>query len=107
MSEPGPIAWKREKDAIVFTIHVSPRARHDQVGGVHDGALRVSVTAAPADGAANAACVQALSRALGVRPTDVELDPHSKHRRKRVRISGSPDAVGATLGTLAASPSRF
>ena len=91
----------------MFTIHVTPRARREQVGGVHDGALRVDVTPAPADGAANAACIQALARALNARPGDVALDPRSKHRRKRVRVAGAPVALGARLEALAASPGRF
>jgi uncharacterized protein YggU (UPF0235/DUF167 family) len=91
----------------VFTIHVTARARREQVGGVHDGALRVAVTPAPAEGAAHAACLRALVRALDARPGDVALDPHSKHRRKRVRVSGAPDALSARLEALAASPGRF
>jgi uncharacterized protein (TIGR00251 family) len=103
LNRPAPIAWLREEDAVVFSIHVTPRARRERVGGAHEGALRVAVTAPPADGAANAACAKALARALDVRPADVALDPSSKHRRKRVRIRGAPESLGARLEALATS----
>lgn len=89
-------------EGVVFPIHVTPRARRAGVGGVHDGALRVAVTAPPAGGRANEACVRALAEALGVRPSDVALDPGSRSRRKRVRVRGAPEELRRRLAALAA-----
>jgi uncharacterized protein (TIGR00251 family) len=87
---------------VAFWIHVTPRSRREKVRGTHGDALKVHVTAAPVDGAANAACVAALAGALAVRRRDVEMDPASKGRRKRVRINGDPGALGARIRELAA-----
>jgi uncharacterized protein YggU (UPF0235/DUF167 family) len=81
---------------------VTPRSRRERVGGTHGDALRVSVGAAPAEGAANAACVKALARALGVRSGAVELDPGSRSRRKRVKVVGEAEALARRLEELAA-----
>jgi hypothetical protein len=87
---------------VGFWIHVSPRSRKERVGGLHDDALRVAVRAAPVKGKANAACVRALAKALGRPPAEIELDPGSKGRRKRVVIRGDPDPLGDLLRALAA-----
>jgi hypothetical protein len=86
-----------------FWIHVSPRARREQVGGSHGDALRVAVRAAPEAGRANAACVAALAAAFGVARRDVSLDPRATGRRKRVRIAGDASALASRLAALAKS----
>jgi hypothetical protein len=97
------LAISRTVDGVAFWIHVTPRARRPAVAGCHGDALRVAVAAAPADGRANAACALALAEALGVKRGAVELDPKSRGRRKRVRVSGNPDDLSARLGELATS----
>jgi len=84
-----------------FWIHVTPRARHERVGGQHAGALRVAVRAAPEAGRANAACAAALAEAFEVAERAVALDPRSTGRRKRVRISGDAARLERRFEALA------
>jgi uncharacterized protein YggU (UPF0235/DUF167 family) len=86
---------------VSFWIHVTPRAAHARVGGLHGGALRISVCEPPVEGEANAACVRALARALDVARAAVHLDPGAKGRRKRVQVAGDPAALEARLRALA------
>ncbi len=95
------LRFTRGEAEISFWIHVTPRAARQGVGGVRGDALRVSVNAAPSDGAANAACVALLAKTLGVSRGSVELPPRSKNRRKRVRVSGDPDVLATRLMELA------
>ena len=90
--------------ALRFWIHVSPRARREQVGGRFGDALRVAVREPPVDGKANGACVRALADALSLRPGDVTLAPASKGRRKRVEIAGDAEALRERLLSLAGTP---
>jgi len=90
-------------DGVAFWIHVTPRAKRPGVAGCHGDALRVSVSEAPVEGLANAACVRALAAALGVRRGAVALDPKSRGRRKRVRVSGVSEELRQRLGELAAA----
>lgn len=92
---------RRLSHGVRFWIHVTPRAPRERVGGVHDGALRVAVREPPVEGAANAGCVRALARALGVGRAAVDLDPGAKGRRKRVEVAGEPAALEETLRALA------
>ena len=88
MTDRGPgLSLRRSSDGVSFWIHVSPRASKERVGGLYGDALRVAVQAPPVEGAANAACVRAIARALGVGRDAVAIDPASKGRRKLVRVS--------------------
>lgn len=51
-----------------------------------DGVIAVRVTAAPADGKANAAVVKALADALGTRPSGITLVSGHTGRDKRVQV---------------------
>ena len=88
---------------VAFFIHVTPRARRPGVGGCQADALRVRVGAPPAAGAANAACADALAKALGVRRSAVTLAPGSRHRRKRVTVDGDTERLTEQLARLASS----
>ena len=91
----------RTESGVAFWIHVSPRSRRPNVGGVHGDALRVAVSEPPIGGAANEGCAKALARALGVRRAAVALDPASTGRRKRVRIDGDFETLAERLLGLA------
>ena len=91
-----------------FAVHVAPRASRQAVLGVHDGALKVSLTAPPVEGAANDALVSMLAKALGVPRRAVRV-LHGEHgRRKTVRVeSVTAEAVRAALApTTASTPSK-
>ena len=85
-------------------IHVTPRAKHPGIGGLHGDSLRVAVAAAPVEGRANAACCKALAASLECARRDVEIDPAARGRRKRVRIHGDPTDLEARLRALAQLP---
>lgn len=91
-------------DGVAFWIHVTPRARRAQVGGLHGDALRVAVREPPVEGAANDACGRALAGALGVRRADVHVDPGARSRRKRVHVRGEPAMLARRLRVLGAGP---
>ena len=86
----------RELDgALVVDVLVQPRASRAGVGPLVGDRLRVSVTAPPVDGKANAAVIETVAEAFGVRRADVAILRGETGRRKTVRIAG------ATLAALA------
>lgn len=86
---------------FAFWIHVTPRARRPSVAGLQGDALRVAVASPAEGGRANAACVRALAEAFEVPRRQVELDPGSKHRRKRVHIEGPTKSLEERFQQLA------
>ncbi|HEX5814161.1 MAG TPA: DUF167 domain-containing protein [Methylomirabilota bacterium] len=76
-------------DAGLLRVRVQPRASRAGIAGWRpDGALGVRVTAAPVDGAANAAVGALLAEALGVRVSAVEIVRGATGRDKYVRVAG-------------------
>ena len=69
----------------VLTLRVTPRARLQKV--TQDGPVNaIHVHAPPADGAANAAVLQLLARALDIAPSRLTLIRGASGRDKVVRI---------------------
>ncbi len=84
-------------DALVFDIQVVPRASRVAVGPAVGDRLRVAVTAPPVDGAANAAVIEALAAAFGVRRAAVGIVRGETGRRKTVRITAGNAATLTAL----------
>jgi len=88
---------------ITIDVQVVSRASRTVVGPAIGERLRVAVTSPPVDGAANAAVVEALAEAFGVRRSAVEIVRGERGRRKTVKIAG---ASPATLERLLKTPDR-
>ena len=89
----------REQDgAVCFEVRVAPRAARAAIAGVHAGALKLSLTAPPVDGAANAALIELLADALSVPRRAVRIVRGERGRTKTVCVEGVPaDAVRALI----------
>jgi uncharacterized protein (TIGR00251 family) len=82
--------------ALTLDVQVVPRASRTVVGPMVGGRLRVAVTAPPVDGEANAAVIDALAEALGVRRSAVTIVRGARGRRKTVAVAGvTPSALAA------------
>ena len=84
---------------VTFDVLVQPRASRAKLGPIHDGRLKVSVTAPPVDGEANAAVIELFAKSLGVSRSAVEVVAGASSRRKTVRIAG---VVAAAIEALIA-----
>lgn len=69
-----------------FAVRVTPRARQAVIAFTA-GQWRISVTAAPEDGKANAAVAEALAHALGVAKTRLTLLRGAASRDKLFRLT--------------------
>ncbi len=78
---------------MIVDVQVVPRASRVAVGPAVGDRLRVAVTAPPVDGAANAAVIDALARAFGVRRAAVRIVRGETGRRKTVEIDGGNPAT--------------
>jgi len=76
-----------------LTVWVRPGSARPGVGGEHDGALVVRVTARAVDGRATAAALTAIADAFGVRRHAVTLIAGAASRRKIVEVTGADPAV--------------
>jgi len=88
---------------VRITIWVRPGSTRPGVGGGHDGALVVRVSAPAVDGRATAAALAAVAAAFGVRRRAVTLVAGGSSRAKTVDVPGADPAV---LTRLLALPAR-
>jgi uncharacterized protein (TIGR00251 family) len=88
---------------VIVPVRAQAGARRNAIVGVHDGMLRVAVTAAPEKGKANRAIIEVLREALGVSKSAIELLSGETSSRKRFLIGGG-DAIqiGAKLSQITA-----
>ena len=92
------IAIRRSGGRISFTVRVTPRASASGISGERDGVLLVRVTAPPAEGAANAAVVAVLAKALDCAPTSVRIERGATARAKVVSVPA--EAEGRLAGVV-------
>jgi len=79
--------WLQERaDGVNFKVFVQPRAARNQIVGVHDAALKISLTAPPVEGAANRLCREFLAKSLKLAKGRIKVVGGLKSRRKTVHI---------------------
>lgn len=81
-------------------LRVKPGARKNAVLGVHGGALKVGVTAAPEKGKANRAVLGVLAEALDLAPSALEILSGLASPDKSVRAPLPPEEIRSRLSSL-------
>jgi uncharacterized protein (TIGR00251 family) len=95
------VAWRVSPTGVTLDVRVVPRARREALLGLHDGALRIALTAPPVDGAANAALLVFVARSLGVPTRQVRLERGATGKTKVVAVDGAaPDDVRRWLDSV-------
>ena len=79
-------------DGCIFPVRVHPGARKNAITGVHDGALKVSLSAPPTDGRANDALIAFIAERMHVPRSRVTLVSGTTSRTKTLRISAKSAA---------------
>jgi uncharacterized protein (TIGR00251 family) len=69
-------------------LHVQPRARHTGVCGLHNGALKLKVSAPPVDDAANRAIVDYFAKALDLPKSRLRIAAGHRSRDKVLAVDG-------------------
>lgn len=82
------LTLQQKGDAILFQVRVAPRASRTAIIGVHGGALKVALTAAPVEGAANAALIKFLAEKLDVPARSINITHGGGSRTKTVKVEG-------------------
>ncbi|MFQ5567231.1 MAG: DUF167 family protein [Paracoccaceae bacterium] len=99
------VPWSRTATGLRLTVRLTPRGGRDALGGIGEiepGAplLLARVASPPVDGAANAALVRLVAKALGVAKSAVTLVSGETARIKTLEIAGDPAALERALEAL-------
>lgn len=71
---------------MIIAVRVTPRSSKNEVCRLEDGTYKVKLTAAPVDGAANAALIRLLSREFKVGSSRITIIKGARGKKKRVAI---------------------
>jgi hypothetical protein len=82
------IPIKNTPSGATFAVKVHPRARKNAVAGEVGDALKVALTAPPAEGKANTACVEFLAELLDVPRSSITIAAGETSRNKIIRVAG-------------------
>ena len=77
-------------------IILQPKASKDQIVGLHDDELKITITAPPVDGQANAHLLKFLSKAFKVPKSSIVLEKGELNRHKQVWIP-SPKLIPSEI----------
>ena len=83
-----PLAIRDSSDGCTLPVRVHPGARLNAITGIHDGALKVSLTTPPTDGRANQALIAFLAGELHIPRARITLLTGAASRAKSLRIAG-------------------
>ena len=86
-----PLDGRLQTVAVRLVIRVRPGSGRTAVGGDHDGALVVRVTAPAVDGRATEAALAAVAEAFSVRRAAVRLVTGTTSRTKVVEVDGAEE----------------
>lgn len=82
---------------VILPVRASPAAKRNAITGVHNGMLKISVTAPPDDGRANAAIVALLAKSLQISKSRVQLLSGATQRQKKFLLVDVDPATVARL----------
>lgn len=86
-------------EGLRIEVKVQPRSSRNQISGVHDGALKVKLTAPPVEGEANQALINFFARLLKIPRKNIVLIRGETARTKLIEIRGlSKEKLLQTLG---------
>ena len=81
-------AIRNSPNGATFAVKIHPRAKKDAITGEVGDALKVSLTAPPVEGKANAACIEFFAKLLEVPRSSVTIAAGESSRNKVIRVAG-------------------
>jgi uncharacterized protein (TIGR00251 family) len=69
-------------------VLIQPRSSRDEIVGMHDGRLKIKISAPPVDGKANERLTEVLSKAFRVPKSSIEIIRGKSSKLKTVRFTG-------------------
>lgn len=92
--------FKDARSGAAIKVKVQPRAKKNALAGkTKDGTVKIKLTAAPVDGAANEMLIEFLAETLDLPKRNVEIVSGLSSEHKLVAITGiTPQALDEKLG---------
>jgi len=76
------------ENSLNIQAQIQPGSSKDQIIGIHNGRLKIKISAPPVDGKANQNLIEFISKALGVSKSKIEILKGRTSKLKTLKISG-------------------
>ncbi|MGL9736483.1 MAG: DUF167 family protein YggU [Symbiopectobacterium sp.] len=86
-------------DGLVIRLYIQPKASRDQIVGLYGDELKVSITAPPVDGQANAHLGKYFAKQFRVAKGAVSIEKGELGRHKQIRIV-NPQHIPTEIAAL-------
>jgi uncharacterized protein len=90
-------ALQQTSDGVIVRVYVQPKARREQLIGMHADRLKLAVTEPPDKGKATAAVLRLLASVVKIAPSSAELLRGDISRHKDVLLRGLASADVARI----------
>ena len=85
---PPPCLSSHQEREVTLILHVQPRASRTRITGLHEGCLRLALTAPPVEGQANRQIISFLAKLFRVPKSAIVIAGGEQGRNKRLTIAG-------------------
>jgi uncharacterized protein len=92
--------YEKRADGLWLKLHVQPGAAKTGLAGEHDGRLKIRLSAAAVDGAANDCLCRFISDFFKVSKSSVSIVHGAKSRRKNLLVAGDPNLLARRIDEL-------
>ena len=76
------------ENSLNIQVQIQPRSSKDQIIGIHNGRLKIKISAPPVDGKANQNLIEFIAKAFGVSKSKIEIVKGRTSKLKTLKISG-------------------
>ena len=84
----GELKIKKTEEGVVFAAKIIPGSSKTAICGLHDGMLKIKVSAAPEKGKANRCLIEFLAKQLGVKKKAVSIISVRTNTVKKMQVLG-------------------
>ena len=97
--------YEAKRDGIILRVHLQPRAKKNEIVGIHGDSIKIRLKAPPVDGKANEEARRFLAKVLGIKRQQVILRAGTTSRSKSflikdVDINTIENKLGPMVGPL-------
>jgi uncharacterized protein (TIGR00251 family) len=78
----------QENRQTILALYVQPKSSRTRITGLHDGSLKLAITAPPVEGKANAQVTTFIAKLFKIPKSAVTLLSGHQGRHKRVAVTG-------------------
>jgi uncharacterized protein (TIGR00251 family) len=82
------LPYRKTKAGIVIEVKVEPRSSKKGISGLMGDVVKVKLTAAPVEGAANEQLIEIISEATGIKKSAIRIVRGASAKRKTLEIKG-------------------